>query len=126
MNVQQLYKRQMSKDLYIYLFIYLFLQNNDLYFIVISSSFMLESLQIMKPRKKKIINQKQNHQLHNPNMQTKNRSYKIIGFLYDLVPVIQVEIGTPCTKESGVCFESLVSHVQISMILGYSVYLEKP
>lgn len=27
-------------------------------------------------QKEKIINQKQNHQLHNPNMQTKNRSYK--------------------------------------------------
>ena len=88
--------------------------------------YLSENLQIMKLRKKKIINQKQNHQLHNPNMQTKNRSYKIIGFLYDLVPVIQVEIGTPCSMESGVCFESLVSHVQISMILGYSVYLEKP
>ena len=33
--------------------------------------YLSESLQIMKPRKKKVINQKQNHQLHNPNMQTK-------------------------------------------------------
>ena len=53
-------------------FIYLFFAKQwSLLYCHLFKFYLSESLQIMKCRKKKIISQKQNHQLHNPSMQTK-------------------------------------------------------